>query len=277
MCIRASRSLPDLFIERLGWEEHVLELKNVSYTVKAGQDSYDDRDHDIIRDLSLTVEEGKLIVITGPNGGGKSTLSKLIMGIEQPTAGTITFDGVDITRMPIDERARLGIGYGFQQPARFTGMKVAKLIRLASGEKHMGAAACNKYLSAVGLCSASYLDRDVDKSLSGGELKRIEIATILARNPKLAIFDEPEAGIDLWSFDKLTATFEELHRTQPDHTILIISHQERIMQMADEIIVVKDGQVARRGTRDDIYPTLMFSKNQDPACGFTPAAEAVTY
>ena len=254
----------------------MLELRNVSYTVRAGQDSYDDRDHDIIRDVSLTLGAGTLAVVTGPNGGGKSTLSKLIMGIEQPTSGQILFDGADITHMPIDERARLGIGYGFQQPARFTGMKVSKLIRLASAER-LSATACNKYLSAVGLCTASYLDRDVDKSLSGGELKRIEIATILARNPKLAIFDEPEAGIDLWSFDRLTSTFEELHRTQPDHSILIISHQERIMQMADEIIVVKDGQIARRGSREEIYPTLMFSKNQDPSCAFTRAAEAVTY
>ena len=254
----------------------MLELKNVSYTVRAGQDSYDDRDHEIIRNVSLTVEPGTLAVITGPNGGGKSTLSKIIMGIEEPTEGQIVFDGQDITHMPIDERARLGIGYGFQQPARFTGMKVGKLLRLASGEKLSGVA-CNKYLSAVGLCSADYLARDVDKSLSGGELKRIEIATILARNPRLAIFDEPEAGIDLWSFDKLTATFEEMRRTQPDHAILIISHQERIMQMADEIIVVKDGEIARRGTREEIYPTLMFSKNQDPSCGFTRAAESVTY
>lgn len=247
---------------------HMLEIKGLGYTVGAGTGSYDGREHEIISGLSLTVDAGKLVVVTGPNGGGKSTTAKLVMGIEQPTSGTITFEGTDVTHMPIDERARLGIGYGFQQPAKFTGMKVGKLIRLASGER-LSSAACNKYLTSVGLCSADYLARDVDKSLSGGELKRIEIATVLARNPKLAILDEPEAGIDLWSFERLCDTFARMHESQPDHAIVIISHQERIMRLADEIVVIEDGRVARQGSRDEIWPTLGFSANQDPACDFT--------
>lgn len=247
---------------------HLLEIEGLGYTVKAGSGSYDGNDHEIISGLSLVVDEGKLVVVTGPNGGGKSTTAKLVMGIEQPTAGTITFDGTDITHMAVDERARLGIGYGFQQPAKFTGMKVGKLIRLASGEK-LSSAACNRYLTAVGLCSADYLARDVDKSLSGGELKRIEIATVLARNPRLAIFDEPEAGIDLWSFERLCDTFETMHTTQPDHSIVIISHQERIMRLADEIVVIENGSVVRQGPRDEIWPTLGFTANADPTCDFT--------
>lgn len=246
----------------------MLEINDLGYTVRPGEGSYDGRDHEIISGLTLSVDAGKLVVITGPNGGGKSTTAKLVMGIELPTSGSISFEGHDITRMPVDERARLGIGYGFQQPAKFTGMKVAKLIRLASGEK-LSSAACNRYLTAVGLCSADYLARDVDKSLSGGELKRIEIATVLARNPKLAIFDEPEAGIDLWSFERLCETFDRMHTTQPDHAIVIISHQERIMRLADEIVVIEGGRVVRQGPRDEVWPTLGFTANQDPACEFT--------
>ena len=255
----------------------MLQLTNISYTVRGGVDSYDDHNHEIIRNLSLTIDSGKLIVITGPNGSGKSTLSKLIMGIEKPTSGSIKFCGEDITDMPVDERARLGIGYGFQQPARFTGMKVSKLIRLASGNKKLSRQSCNRCLSSVGLCSANYLNRDVDKSLSGGELKRIEIATILARNPKLAIFDEPEAGIDLWSFDRLISTFQAMHTEHPEHSILIVSHQERIMQLADEIVVIKDGQIERMGSREEIYPTLMFHENKNPNCTFTRSVESVSY
>ena len=247
---------------------HMLEIKDLGFTVKAGEGSFDGAEHAIIDGLTLDIDEGKLVVITGPNGSGKSTTAKLIMGIEQPTAGSITFDGHDITNMPIDERARLGIGYGFQQPAKFTGMKVAKLIRIASGQK-LSAEKCNHYLTSVGLCSADYLKRDVDKSLSGGELKRIEIATVLARNPRLAIFDEPEAGIDLWSFERLCETFRTFHETQPDHTLVIISHQERIMALADEIVVIENGTVARRGTRDEVMPTLGISQSSDPNCSFT--------
>lgn len=179
----------------------MLELKNLVFEVPADGGGT----KRIIDDLSLTIPDGRFTVITGPNGGGKSTLAKLIMGIEEPTSGTILFDGADITKMPITDRAKLGIGYGFQQPARFRGMKVKKLLDIAAGKK-LPMLACNEYLSKVGLCSASYLTREVDKSLSGGEVKRIEIATILARDPKLAIYDEPEAGIDLWSFDRLTET-----------------------------------------------------------------------
>lgn len=246
----------------------MLQISDLTYTVKPGQGSYDDHDHEIIRGLTATIGTGRFVVVTGPNGGGKSTTAKLVMGIERPTSGTITFDGTDITDLPVDERARLGIGYGFQQPAKFTGMKVGKLIRIASGER-LTAASCNRYLMSVGLCSADYLDRDVDKSLSGGELKRIEIATVLARNPRLAIFDEPEAGIDLWSFERLCETFRELHESQPDHTIVIISHQERIMQLADEIMVIEDGQVARQGPRDQILSTLGFDANMMPGCAYT--------
>ncbi|MDD3485708.1 MAG: ATP-binding cassette domain-containing protein, partial [Atopobiaceae bacterium] len=233
----------------------MLQITDLTYTVKPGEGSYDDHDHQIIRGLTSTIDTGRLVVVTGPNGGGKSTTAKLVMGIEQPTSGTITFDGTDITHLPVDERARLGIGYGFQQPAKFTGMKVGKLIRLASGEK-LTAASCNRYLMSVGLCSADYLNRDVDKSLSGGELKRIEIATVLARNPKLAIFDEPEAGIDLWSFQNLIRLFKEMRGNIPGGTIMIVSHQERLMDIADEIVVMKDGGVDRHGPKDDILPGL---------------------
>lgn len=247
----------------------MLELKNIAFTAPAaegGQAPAGRPGKTIINDLSLTVEQGKITVITGPNGGGKSTLARLIMGIEKPTGGQMVFDGVDITNMPVDERARMGIGYGFQTPARFKGMKVRKLLKLASGNC-ISTQQCNEYLSAVGLCSSSYLMRDVDKSLSGGELKRIEIATVLARNPKVAIFDEPEAGIDLWSFDRLIETFKKFHEDQPDHALVIISHQERIMDIADTIVVIKEGSVDRQGLRDDIMPTLMVHRHPlNPGC-----------
>ncbi len=248
----------------------MLELRNVAFVAPAsGGDSLGAAKpgKQIINDVSLTLKKGEITVITGPNGGGKSTLARLIMGIEKPTSGQILLDGVDITDKPVDERARMGIGYGFQAPARFKGMKVRKLITLASGKK-ISARECNEYLSAVGLCSSSYLMRDVDKSLSGGELKRIEIATVLARDPRVAIFDEPEAGIDLWSFDRLIETFKEFHEKNPDHAIAIISHQERIMEIADSIVVIKDGAVARQGTREEILPTLLVRRSAlNPACG----------
>ncbi|MFQ9741494.1 MAG: ABC transporter ATP-binding protein [Slackia sp.] len=193
----------------------MLELKNLVFEVPVeGGVSETKR---IIDDLSLTIEDGRFTVITGPNGGGKSTLAKLIMGIEQPTSGSIVFNGQDITHASITERAKLGIGYGFQQPARFKGMKVKKLLELAAG-KRLPALECNEYLAKVGLCSAAYLTREVDKSLSGGEVKRIETATMLARDPKMAIYDEPEAGIDLWSFDRLTETFRDIHETRDDRS-----------------------------------------------------------
>ena len=229
----------------------MLELKNLVFEVPAD----DGGTKRIIDDLSLTIPDDRFTVITGPNGGGKSTLAKLIMGIEEPTSGQILFNGEDITDKSITERARLGIGYGFQQPARFRGMKVKKLLDIAAGKK-LPMLACNEYLSKVGLCSASYLTREVDKSLSGGEVKRIEIATILARDPKLAIYDEPEAGIDLWSFARLTETFEQIHQ-EGHSTMIIISHQERIIQLADEIIVVSGGTIAHRGTTEEVFPLIL--------------------
>ncbi len=219
----------------------------------------------IIDGLSLEVEDDQFVVITGPNGGGKSTLAKLIMGIEQPTSGTIEFNGKDITGASITERADLGIGYGFQQPARFKGMTVKKLLDIAAGKK-LPMLACNEYLARVGLCSASYLTREVDKSLSGGEVKRIEIATILARDPKLAIYDEPEAGIDLWSFDRLTETFRDIHEAQGGRSIVIISHQERIIQLADEVIVLREGRIDRTGTPEEVMPELGFASKGINGC-----------
>ena len=247
----------------------MLELRNVTFTAEPENSgtALATAGKTIIKDLSLGLEEGKITVITGPNGGGKSTLARLIMGIEHVTSGQILLDGEDITDLGVDERARKGIGYGFQTPARFKGMKVRKLLQIASGRK-ISARECNEYLSSVGLCSSNYLARDVDKSLSGGELKRIEIATVLARDPKVAIFDEPEAGIDLWSFDKLIETFQKVHDDHPDHALVIISHQERIMEIADNIVVIKEGVVDRQGLRDDMIPTLMIRRsNLNPSCG----------
>lgn len=233
----------------------MLEIKDLVFEVPVSEGSNEKRR--IIDNLSLAIEDDKFTVITGPNGGGKSTLAKLIMGVEMPTSGSIVFDGTDITELPIDERAKLGIGYGFQQPARFKGMKVKKLLDIAAGKK-LPMLSCNEYLSKVGLCSANYLTREVDKNLSGGEVKRIEIATILARQPQLMILDEPEAGIDLWSFARLTETFEEIH-TRQDCTMVIISHQERIISLADEILVIDKGVIARRGTRDEVFTDIVHS------------------
>lgn len=188
----------------------MLELQDIVFEVPLAEGSRETKR--IIDGISLTIDTDKFVVITGPNGGGKSTLAKLIMGIEKPTSGKIIFKGQDITNASITERARMGVGYGFQQPARFKGMKVKKLLELAAG-KRLPMLACNEYLSEVGLCSANYLTREVDKSLSGGELKRIEIATVLAANPDLAIYDEPEAGIDLWSFDRLTPNVQAALQT----------------------------------------------------------------
>lgn len=224
----------------------MLELCNVSFEVDGKK---------ILNNISLTIEDNRFTVITGPNGGGKSTLAKLIMGIEQPTDGTILFDGEDITAMSIDERAKCKIGYAFQQPPRFKGMSVRKLLSLAHG-KDLDEEVCCSYLTDVGLCSKDYLNRDVDASLSGGEVKRIEIASILARDLKLSIFDEPEAGIDLWSFAKLVETFQQLQK-ESRQSIILISHQERIMQLADEIVIIENGQIKTKGSRDEILPTLM--------------------
>lgn len=248
----------------------MLELKNLTFEVPLSDGSNATRR--IIDDLSLTIPDDRFTVITGPNGGGKSTLAKLIMGIEQPTSGQIIFDGQDITGLSIAERAKAGIGYGFQQPARFKGMKVKKLLDIAAGKK-LPMLACNEYLARVGLCSASYLTREVDKSLSGGEVKRIEIATILARDPKLAIYDEPEAGIDLWSFDRLTETFRDIHAARDGRSIVIISHQERIIQLADEIVLLREGRVDETGTPEELMPKLGFVAKGIPGCQLTKPTE----
>lgn len=229
----------------------MLELQNLCFEVSGEAQGH----REIIKDINLTFEDHTFIAITGPNGGGKSTLAKLIMGIEQPTSGRIRYNGLDITEMNITERAKAGISFAFQQPVRFKGIKVKDLITLAAGNKVQLAGACD-YLSKVGLCARDYINRDVDGSLSGGELKRIEIATIIARNTPLSVFDEPEAGIDLWSFNNLIQVFEEMHR-ENNSSLIIISHQERILNIADEIVVIKDGGLQARGRRTDILPELL--------------------
>ena len=228
----------------------MLELKNVSFLVDD-----EGKDKEIIRDVSLTVPDRKLVVVTGPNGGGKSTLARLIAGIEKPTAGRIFFNGEDITDLSITERAQKGIAYAFQQPVRFKGIRVLDLVRIAAGKTVSVGEAC-EYLAAVGLCARDYVNREVNASLSGGELKRIEIATVLARHAKLSVFDEPEAGIDLWSFRNLIDVFRNMREAIADSSILVISHQERILNIADEIIVIRDGVVERQGTREEVYPGL---------------------
>ena len=238
----------------------MIELKNIRF----GADS-DGRAVEIIRDISLTIPDNKFVVITGPNGGGKSTLAKLIAGIEKPTGGQLIFDGQDITDMSITDRARLGIGFAFQQPVRFKGLTVLDLLRIAAGKSLTVSDAC-QYLSEVGLCAKDYISREVNASLSGGELKRIEIATVLARNVKLAVFDEPEAGIDLWSFKNLIRIFEEMRRNEKGMTVIVISHQERILNIADEIIVLTDGKVSKHGPREEILPEIMGSSYAKGAC-----------
>ena len=227
----------------------MLELQHIRYDVEQDGDN-----KGILHDIDLTINE-RFVAITGPNGGGKSTLAKVIAGILTPTQGRILFNGEDITGLSITERARKGISFAFQQPVRFKGLTVKDLITLASGKDIGVSQACN-YLSEVGLCAKDYIDREVDASLSGGELKRIEIATIMARGTALSVFDEPEAGIDLWSFSNLIQVFEQLHK-KINGSILIISHQERILNIADRIIVLADGRVVNDGPRKDVLPTLL--------------------
>ncbi|MGN0299353.1 MAG: ABC transporter ATP-binding protein [Lachnospiraceae bacterium] len=243
----------------------MLELKNISFEVPEGKGQ-----KEIIKDISLSVDERKFVVITGPNGGGKSTLAKLIAGIEKPTSGKIYFNGMDITDKSITERANLGISYAFQQPVRFKGIQVLDLIRIASGNRRLSAADACRYLSEVGLCAKDYIKREVNASLSGGELKRIEIATVLARGTQLSVFDEPEAGIDLWSFQNLIQVFERMQEKNKEGSILIISHQERILNIADEIIVLADGQIAKQGSKEEVLPTLLGTASAVAACGGFP-------
>lgn len=236
----------------------MLELKHVSYQTADGTR--------ILRDVSLKIDD-RFVAITGPNGSGKSTLAKLIAGIYQPTEGQILLDGVDITHASVTERAKSGISFAFQQPVRFKGITVKDLISLASGKKISVSEAC-QYLSEVGLCAKNYINREVDASLSGGELKRIEIAMINARGTKLSVFDEPEAGIDLWSFNNLIQVFRDMH-ARTHGTILIISHQERILDIADKILVISDGEVAAYGVKSTILPDLL---NAQAGCRFTKEA-----
>ena len=229
----------------------MLELKNITFQVTDETGSK----KTILDDVSLTLEDGKFAVITGPNGSGKSTLAKIIMGIEQPTSGRILLNGDDITEKSITERAKLGISFAFQQPVRFKGITVLDLLRIATDSQLSVSEACS-YLSAVGLCAKDYIRREVNASLSGGELKRIEIAMIMARGTILSVFDEPEAGIDLWSFNNLINVFENM-REKIRGSILIISHQERILNIADQIIVIDSGKVRTAGSRDEILPGIL--------------------
>ncbi len=228
----------------------MLEIKNLSYEVQGEEGCLG-----ILRDISLTIPDGKLVVVTGPNGGGKTTLARAIMGLVTPTAGQILWNGQDVTALGITQRAKAGISYAFQQPARFKGLRIGDLLELAAGTVLRHDEQC-QYLTRVGLCANDYIDREMDASLSGGEVKRVEIATVLARRAPLMIFDEPEAGIDLWSFSQLTRTFRALHQ-EGDATLIIISHQERIIDLADDIVLLSQGRIAAQGPRGEILPRLL--------------------
>lgn len=245
----------------------MLELRNVSFSVA---DETGAGDKEILKNVSLTVEKNEFVVITGPNGGGKSTLAKLMMGVAKPSRGKIFFKGSDITELDIHERARLGIGFAFQQPVRFKGLTVQDLLRLAT-HKDMDTEELCAYLSEVGLCAANYIHREINASLSGGELKRIEIAMLMARGVELSLFDEPEAGIDLWSFHNLIRVFERI-RDEQHGTVIIISHQERILEIADRIVVVSGGEIAASGTRAEILPELLTGSD---TCKFYKARSLV--
>lgn len=239
----------------------MLELQNISFGVTDGQE-----EKGILKNIDLKIGDDKFVVITGPNGGGKSTLAKIITGIETPQEGRILLDGVDITDKNITERAQLGISFAFQQPVRFKGVQVLDLIRLAAKKQLSAADAC-QYLSEVGLCAKDYINREVNGSLSGGELKRIEIATVLARRTQLSVFDEPEAGIDLWSFQNLIQVFEHMRQTTKG-SIVIISHQERILDIADEIVVISNGSIIKQGPKTEILPEILGTASAQETCQF---------
>lgn len=237
----------------------MLTVENLSYEV------FDTgKKETILKNINFSLNDGELLVITGPNGGGKSTLAKVLMGINTASSGKITLDGTDITNFSVDERAKAGVGFAFQQPARFKGMTVRRLLSLAA-HKSISEADCCDLLSSVGLCAQDYINREVDQTLSGGEMKRVEIATVFAGDHKLCIFDEPEAGIDLWSFSMLVRQFEKIHK-EKSHGIIIISHQERIINMADSILVISDGEVEAHGTRDELMPSLMCEASDSCHC-----------
>ena len=238
----------------------MIELQNISFAVDS-----DSQEKEILRDVSLSIGDGKLVVITGPNGGGKSTLARMIAGVEKPSSGRILFNGEDITNLSITERAKKGIGFAFQQPVRFKGIQVLDLLRIAAGKPLSVGDACN-YLAQVGLCARDYIGREVNASLSGGELKRIEIATVLAKASSLSVFDEPEAGIDLWSFQNLIEVFEGMRRNIQGSSILIISHQERILNIADEIIVLSGGRIEKHGPREEVFPELAGTPSAVDVC-----------
>ena len=238
----------------------MLELKNITFKV-----NINGQEKEILKDINLKFDDKKFVVITGHNGSGKSTLARIISGILLPTNGQILFDGQDITNLNITERAKIGLGYAFQQPVKFKGLQVYDLLKIAAKGSLSLEQACN-YLSKVGLCAGEYIRREVNNSLSGGELKRIEIATILAKQPKFSIFDEPEAGIDLWSFQNLIKIFNSMSQDIKDGTIVVISHQERILNIADEIIVLSNGIVNMQGSREEILPKILGTESAVMAC-----------
>ena len=236
----------------------MLEVKNLTFKVDENG-----VERSIVQDISFTVEDGEMLVITGPNGGGKSSLAKVLIGIEKADAGQIVLDGEDITEYDIDHRANAGVGFAFQQPPRFKGMTVERLLSLAAG-KPLAECDCCELLSGVGLCANEYLKREIDGTLSGGEMKRLEIATVLAKPHKLCVFDEPEAGIDLWSFSMLVDQFEKIH-SKKDQKLILISHQEKIITMADRIMVIEDGKIRSIGSKEEMVPKL-FGESSDCKC-----------
>ena len=238
----------------------MLQIEHLSFDVRD-----DGRQAEILSDISFNVADGEMLVITGPNGGGKSTLAKLLMGINEATSGRIILNGEDITDLSINERAQAGIGFAFQQPPRFKGMTVRRLLNLAAG-RTLSESECCGFLSSVGLCAQEYIDREADATLSGGEMKRIEIATVLAKQHALCIFDEPEAGIDLWSFQNLIQVFERMRERNKGRIIIIISHQERILKIADDIVVISEGKIIRKGNRDDVLPELLGTVSEVDMC-----------